>query len=84
MYYTILKPSRTLQNIFLFIASLFFYAWGEPKFVFVMMLSIVMNWMFGILVDKYRDTRASKLIIVGDLFVNLGIIFIFKYLILQI
>ena len=80
LYYTILKPSRTLQNVFLFIASLFFYAWGEPKFVFVMMLSIVMNWMFGILVDKYRDTRASKLIIVGDLFVNLGIIFIFKYL----
>ncbi|EDS71940.1 hypothetical protein ANASTE_01644 [Anaerofustis stercorihominis DSM 17244] len=41
VYYFLLGKSRNLQNIFLFIASLFFYAWGEPKFVLIMLLSII-------------------------------------------
>ena len=35
-YYTIFRKSRSLQNTFLLVASLFFYAWGEPKFVLIM------------------------------------------------
>jgi len=81
VYYVILKKSRKLQNVFLCFASLFFYAWGEPKFVLVMLLSIIMNWIFGILVDKYRNSSAKAKIIIGlDILFNLTIIFIFKYL----
>jgi len=81
IYYTVLKNKRTMQNVFLCIASLFFYAWGEPKFILVMMGSIVFNYFMGLLVSKeaYRSTKA-KLIIVLDIIFNLIIIFIFKYL----
>mgnify|MGYP002626113983 CR=1 FL=1 len=81
VYYVFLRKNRALQNIFLFLASLFFYAWGEPKFVLVMLLSIVMNWVFGILVDKSRESQTkSKLIIALTVAANLSILFIFKYL----
>ena len=80
-YYVFLRKSRVLQNVFLFFASLFFYAWGEPKFVFVMMLSIVINWAGGLFVYKYRkDKRKAYAVIAIDVLFNLGIIFIFKYL----
>ena len=81
VYYALKPLSRTAQNVFLCFASLFFYAWGEPRFVLVMMLSICINWSFGLLVDKYRDSKPFvKWLIAIDVAVNIGIIFIFKYL----
>ncbi len=81
VYYVILKKSRKLQNLFLFFASLFFYAWGEPKFVLIMILSIIVNWIFGLLVDKYRKSNTqAKIIILLDVTFNISIIFVFKYL----
>lgn len=80
-YYIFFRKSRLLQNIFLLTASLFFYAWGEPKFVLVMMLSIMANWFFGLLVHKYKgNKKAVRLVITLTTFFNLGIMFIFKYL----
>ena len=35
------------SNVLLLVASLFFYAWGEPRFVLVMLLSILINWIIG-------------------------------------
>ncbi|MEG2276201.1 MAG: MBOAT family O-acyltransferase [Clostridia bacterium] len=85
VYYGILGKSRKYQNIFLFFSSLFFYAWGEPWFVFIMLLSIIGNWIFGLFIDKYRDNSAlAKLIIATMLFFNILIIFIFKYLMFTI
>ena len=81
VYYALKPLSRTAQNVFLCFASLFFYAWGEPRFVLVMMLSICVNWSFGLLVDKYRGSKPFvKWLIAIDVAVNIGIIFIFKYL----
>ena len=80
-YYVLLRWSRRWQNIFLLVASLLFYAWGEPTFVLVMMASIAINWFLGLLVDKYRDnSNASKGIIALDVVLNLGLLFVFKYL----
>jgi len=80
-YYVLFKKSRLMQNIFLLCASLFFYAWGEPKFVFIMMLTIMVSWFFGLLVDKFRGRKAIiRAIIVFDSIYNLGVMFIFKYL----
>ncbi len=85
IYYTLLRKFRTWQNVFLFIASLFFYAWGEPKFVLVMMLSIIVNWAFGLAVDKTRKKISkAKLLIAANICFNLVIIFIFKYLMFTI
>ncbi len=81
LYYGVLRNNRTLQNIFLFFSSLGFYAWGEPKFVLILIGSIIVNWYLGLAVDKYREnTRRARLIIVLDIVFNLSIIFVFKYL----
>ena len=83
IYYTILKWSRPLQNIFLLAASLFFYAWGEPKFVLVMMLSIIINWAAGMVIsafEKQDNKTGEKAALSAAIFFNLLIIFIFKYL----
>ncbi len=79
--FVVFKKSRLLQNIFLLFSSLFFYAWGEPKFVLVMIASIIINWFFGLIISKKRENKKiSKLIIALDVSLNLGILFLFKYL----
>ena len=81
IYYVFLRKTKKLKNYFLLLASLLFYAWGEPKFVIMLLISIVMNWMFGLMVDKYRDKKvASKVIISFMLICNLSILVVFKYL----
>ncbi len=81
LYYVVLKKFRTAQNILLLVASLLFYAWGEPKYVLIMMLSIIMNYALGLLVDKYRGNKTkSRLIIAATVVFNLAILYIFKYL----
>lgn len=80
-YYVIFRKSRLLQNIFLLLASLFFYAWGEPKFVLIMLASIFFNWLFGLWVSKSKDNKVrSRAIIAVDVVFNLAILFVFKYL----
>lgn len=85
LYYTVLRKHRKLQNMFLLLASLGFYAWGEPKFVFLLMLSIVVNWLFGLDVARHRDNPArSKWILFFMVAFNLSILYIFKYLMFTI
>jgi D-alanyl-lipoteichoic acid acyltransferase DltB (MBOAT superfamily) len=51
VYYNPIFKGRTFRNIFLLIASLAFYAWGEPVFVFLMLLSIIITWFLGIKIE---------------------------------
>lgn len=80
-YYVIFRKTRLGQNIFLTLSSLFFYAWGEPRFVIVMLLSIIANWAFALWVDKVKhNKKETRLALTIMLAFNLSIIFIFKYL----
>ena len=79
-YYVLFRRWRPAQNVFLLCASLVFYAWGEPKFVFVMLGSILFNWLMGLLTDRFRDAKAAKLLVALDVAGNLGLLFVFKYL----
>lgn len=80
-YFVLFRKSRMLQNIFLFFASLFFYAWGEPKFVFVMCASILFNWLLGLLISRNRQrTSLCRGLVVLDVACNIGLLFVFKYL----
>ncbi|MBQ4563938.1 MAG: MBOAT family protein [Lachnospiraceae bacterium] len=80
-YFVLLKRSRKLQNIFLLIVSLFFYAWGEPKFVLIMIASILLNWLLGLLVDRFKENKPLCKGLVGiDVVLNLSLLFVFKYL----
>lgn len=85
LYYVVLKKFRTAQNILLLVASLLFYAWGEPKYVLIMILSIIVNYLFGLLVDKFRASKTkSRLVIALTVVFNLGVLYIFKYLMFTI
>ena len=76
-YYICPKRGR---NLFLLIASLVFYAWGEPKYVFLMIFSIIANYVFGLLMDKFRrNSRRLKLMLVLSVVVDLGLLGVFKY-----
>ena len=80
VYYALLRKNIVLKNVFLLAASLFFYAWGEPKYVKLMLITIVLNWLFGILVDSFRDKKIlPKVIMVIMAAVNLMILGWFKY-----
>ncbi len=67
-------PNIKLKNTWLLLASLFFYAWGEPIYIMLMLLSTFINWRFGLLIEK-KPTLLKYVVII-----NLGILFIFKYL----
>ncbi len=81
VYYGPLKKYRGAQNIWLLITSLFFYAWGEPWFVLVMIGSILVNWGFALWVDACKKKqKPGKDVLALTVIVNLAILFIFKYL----
>ena len=46
--------NNKFKNIILLIGSLIFYAWGEPKYIILMLISILINYIYGILIDKFR------------------------------
>lgn len=73
--------SRKLQNTILFIASIFFYAWGEPYYVILLLFSIVLNYIFGLLIQKYQEqTKVKRIFLIFACVVNIGLLFVFKYL----
>lgn len=76
-YYICPKKGR---NLFLLIVSLVFYAWGEPKYVFLMIFSILVNYIFGRLMDKNRGRKKRmKLLLVLSVIIDLGLLSVFKY-----
>ena len=78
--YYIIRRWRTLANLFLTLSSLLFYAWGEPKFVLIMIASICANWGFGLWVHGARGKKGSqRLAIVLMAVFNLGLLGVFKY-----
>ena len=78
LLYSVL-PSIPVKNGLLIIASLLFYAYGEPKYVLLMIFSIVMNYLFGRLLDSENE-RLRRMIVGLAVCVNLALLFVFKYL----
>jgi alginate O-acetyltransferase complex protein AlgI len=63
--------------------SVLFYAYGEPKFVFIMLFSILMNWLFGLMVHYFKEKNvqeAARVVIAIMVLFNIGLFFVFKYL----
>ncbi|TXC90952.1 MBOAT family protein [Metabacillus litoralis] len=74
-----ISPHR-LRNSILLIASLFFYAWGEPKYVALMLFSVFMNYLLGLLVEVATSKRRKKLILSLAVIGNLVMLGFFKYM----
>lgn len=68
---------KKYKNIILLIASLLFYFYGEPKYVFLMIAEIIIAYIGAILIDKYKNQ--SKNILIITLFIHVFLLIIFKY-----
>ena len=71
-----LLPKR-FRNYVLLGASLFFYAWGEPKYLLILLAVITVNYFGALLVDKHR--QYGKLWLAAAICCNLGTLIYFKY-----
>ena len=77
LYFNPIVKNRIYRNIILLVASLFFYAWGEPVFVLLMVASIVVNWLIGL---AMAGSGRKKTWLVLSVVWNLSLMFVFKYL----
>lgn len=73
-----LMPGRAAKNVWLFAVSLVFYAWGEPVYIWLMLVSVLVNWLFGIALGRGSQGR-KRLLLVLNLLVNLVLLGFFKY-----
>ena len=71
--------SRKLQNILLLAASLLFYAWGEPRYMWLLLVSILANYALGLFMDGVSGLGRRKFILIAGILVNLGILGYYKY-----
>ncbi|MBE6810821.1 MAG: MBOAT family protein [Ruminococcaceae bacterium] len=78
-----LIPSRYLaaRNFALLIVSLLFYGWSEPTYIWIMLLSITVDYTCGRLIGKYRESspKKAKAALIASVVINLSILGFFKY-----
>lgn len=67
------------KNLILFLVSLFFYFYGEPSYTLLMLISAFSGYIHGMLIDKYRNKKYSKLFLISSVIISLGILITFKY-----
>lgn len=71
---------RCLKNFILVIGSLFFYAWGEPVYIILMVFICIFDYCNGLLIDKYRQSLAiRRLVLIASITINLSVLGFFKY-----
>ncbi len=76
-----LLRGRNIRNIFLLIMSLIFYAWGEARVVFLLILSIIINYLMALMIDRSRIRKKdAKVFLIAATAFDLGMLFVFKYL----
>lgn len=72
---------RRIRNAVLLLASLVFYAWGEPLYIGIMVFSTVFDYANGLLIHHFRGRKGlARTIFIGSIFVNLGVLGFFKYI----
>ena len=68
------------RNLILLLVSLFFYGWGEPVYITIMLLSILIDYTHGLLVEKYRDNdKKARWFVTQSIIFNLFLLGFFKY-----
>jgi len=70
---------RRYKNGILLVASLIFYGWGEPKYILFMGISILVNYILGLLIEKYSDSLWGKIYLITSVVFSLGMLGYFKY-----
>lgn len=73
---------KSLRNFVLFVMSLLFYAWGEPRYIVIMLFSTLSDYTHGLLVSwckKKGDIKRAKLLLFSAMVINLSLLIFFKY-----
>lgn len=71
---------KKLKNSVLLLSSLFFYAWGEPMYVVLMIVSILSGYVFGLLIEKSRENKSLRLTFCFvSVAISLSFLLFFKY-----
>lgn len=70
---------KFLKNTVLLLSSLFFYGWGEPKYVFLMIGTIFVGYISGILIEKFKKSFSKKIVLTVTSILFLGALGYFKY-----
>ncbi len=71
---------KKFRNIVLFFGSLFFYAWGEPRFVILILISILVNYIAGLFIERYdKQDKIRRIILIISIAYNIGSLIWFKY-----
>ncbi len=73
-----LSPKK-LKNIIILISGLIFYAWGEPKYIMIMITSAFVDYFAGLIISKSKDNKVRKSALLVAMTIDLGFLFIFKY-----
>lgn len=77
LYFT--TKNRAFRNAILILFSLFFYAWGEPVWITLLIFSATIDYFHGLIIEKHRNDIGAKLALISSLVLNLGLLGIFKY-----
>src|SRR5689334_20111840 len=67
-------PTLRLRNLWLLAASIFFYAWGEPSFVWLMLVSIAINYAFGAWIEEEQNLARRRWAVGIAVLLNLGLL----------
>lgn len=76
LYYVIPHKFRW---VLLLIASYFFYMYWNPYYIVLIVLSTAVDYIAGIYIEKYEEKKKKRLFLFASLFINLGLLFFFKY-----
>lgn len=77
LYYLI--PSRVYRNIILLVFSLLFYAWGEPTYVLLMIIEIILNYILAKLIDKNDKLSIKRIYLILTIVIDVGLLGFYKY-----
>ena len=77
LYY--ISKNRTYRNAVLVVFSLFFYAWGEPIWITLLLFSATVDYIHGLIIEQQRQKIGAKLAVVSSLIINLTLLASFKY-----
>lgn len=79
LYWVIGRKNIRAQNILIVIASYVFYGWWDWRFLFLILLSTVVDYLIGLALEKYDKERNRKMLLWTSLLINLGLLGFFKY-----
>lgn len=74
----IVSPKK-LKNFTILLSSLVFYAWGEPRYVILMVISILLGYVFGLIIEKLNKGKLRNLVLALSVVTSLGMLGYFKY-----